>query len=304
MKVKTLYFRSKTFEFKWGVGSTLVFLIIIGLIVYASFLIRLKYADKPQIKAISSLNEIEGYLKDPEKTLIVFDVDYVLIQPSDPCYQFPNFRRHMRLAKKLFGQLTPLQRDLFASLLVFDEAGSSLIESQAPLFIRQLQQKGYKTIGLTATLTGKLQNKDLKNARIDQLKNVAIDFSQIFPSVNHIRMQTLPANMTEYPEFYQGVLFANGENKKVMKGVVLKEFLKAVNLQPEYILVIDDRKNNLEVIAEEFKNSPIMIQGLHYHGNMIFPSKKVTRTLFYAKGSALAKKAIEMSKNYVDIEKK
>lgn len=254
--------------------------------------------NESSIITIESTSQIKAYLKTYEETLIVFDVDYVLTHPAEPCYQFPNFIRYKESAKKAHDRLTPVQRDLFSSLMVFDDKGAILIEEQTPKIIQELQSKHYKVIALTATLTCDLEGKNLKKARYDNLKKMGIDFSHAFPSFANRQFKELPSSMNCFPEFYNGILLTNGENKQILKGQLLKAFLKEANFNPKYIVVVDDRKINLETIIKDFENSSIIITGLHYTGHLSYPSLSVEHDHFYNKCLNLAEKAKEVSKNY------
>lgn len=247
-------------------------------------------------QTIESLEEIKNYLKNPSDTLVVFDVDYVLTHPAESAYQFANFAQNINFIKKLFLSLSPLQRDLFANLMVFDSQGSILVEKKTPDLISELQKKGYKTIALTATLTSSIEKMDLKKNRVDSLKKMGIDFSTSFTESNQIDFTSLIPNRETYPLFFEGILFSNGENQANQKGVVLKEFLKTTQFTPKQIIVIDDRKPNLDSIYDSLKDSGIEIIGLHYKGSFLYPSEIVNADIFEEKWNLLAKKAIEISR--------
>ncbi len=248
-----------------------------------------------QFKTIHSLREVKEELNGPKDALIVFDVDYVLTHPTEPAYQFPNFAKHLNFVMKTFSELTNVQRDVFANLMVFDNEEGALVEDIATDLITSLHKEGYKSIALTATLTSFLDGVNLKEKRANRLKELGIDFASSFPDHETIEFKTLESNMNTYPQFYHGILFSNGENLVIQKGPVLKEFLKSVNYSPKTILVIDDREKNLIAISETFKDTPVTVRGLLYRGSLKFPSKRVDSEAFENMWLNLAQKAKDLS---------
>ena len=196
---------------------------------------------KNTFEIIHTLNEIKSHLSRPQDTLIVFDVDYVLTHPNEPAYQFPNFSKNLEFVKKTFSNLTHFQKDLFSNLMVFHQSGSSLVEECAPKLINSLNNKGYKVVALTAALTSSLIGQNTIKSRVKHLKSLGIDFSKSFINAQDAVFKSFDSNMGSFPEYYKGILFSNGENLKIQKGEVLKEFLKHVNYMPSTIVVIDDR---------------------------------------------------------------
>lgn len=256
-----------------------------------------------QFEVIHSLKEIQKYISNPKDTLIVFDVDYVLTHPNDPAYQFPNFSKHLEFVKKTFSELNATQKDLFANLMVFDVGGSSLVEESAASVLNSLQKNGYKTVALTAALTCTLAGQDVKEKRANHLKTLGIDFSNSFTDFKSKEFKSCDSNMGSYPELYRGILFSNGENLKIQKGQVLKEFLKYVNYRPKTIVVIDDRQNNLDSIADEFNDTETMIKGLLYKGSLEFESKEISTEDFKLKWKNLSDRAIALSESYSEQQK-
>lgn len=244
---------------------------------------------------ITKIKEIEKHLRDPKETLVIFDIDYVLTHPNEAAFQFPNFAYHMAFIRETFLNLTPLQRDIFANLMVFDACGTSLVEKEAPKFIQHLQKKGFKTLALTATLTSQLQELALKEERYNNLKQLGIDFNSSFSDLDELTFDMLEPNRKTYPSFYKGILFSNGENQINQKGPALKAFLEHLNMHPKSILMVDDRAPNLEGIINSFIEEPIEVKGFLYKGSFIFPSERVEKDAFEKKWQEIAKKAMELS---------
>ncbi len=245
--------------------------------------------------AIDSIGQVKTHLTDPLNCLVIFDVDYVLLHPLEPAFQFPNFVKNLDFIRKAFNELTPLQRDIFANLMVFDHLGSALVENQAPHIIEQIQKLNYKTIALTATLTGKLCKKSLIQERVKVLKLAGIDFSQSFAHVSSLQFKELSINGNSFPSYLKGILFSNGENQKNQKAETLNAFLEYVHYLPSHIILIDDRLPNLEKVSELAKQNNIQFTGLHYQGALKYHSKSISSLEFEEKWRALSQKAIDES---------
>jgi hypothetical protein len=71
-----------------------------------------------------------------------------------------------------------------------------------------------------------------------------------------------------YPTFYKGILCSNGENGTTTKGTVLLKFLEKVKAEPKIIVVIDDKKKNLQDIREYFakQNPEVRLVLMEYRG--------------------------------------
>lgn len=221
--------------------------------------------NKPYIE-INFLHEIQGHLKSPKDTLIVFDIDYVLTQPIERAFQFPIILKEIEFVKKIFYELSPSERDLLGNLMVMEEPGSCLIEKDSPNFIEQLTNRGYKSIALTAGLTAVINNRDLKQEKVARLKELKINFSSSFPHLSPCIYDHFETNFNSYPEYEQGIIFCNGENREIQKGTILKQFLSQIDFTPSTLLVIDDRDKNLEAISLAFSEMPLEVKCFLYKG--------------------------------------
>lgn len=222
-------------------------------------------------------SKIEEILKteSPEDVLVVFDIDMTLTQPDYPATFYPNLRKHQKVMKDIRDELTPEQRDTLAtSTLTLPQR---LIEKDSPTIIKAMQNKGVKVIALTATLTGSWKNDKNKIIfkRRDALQKMGFNFSfqgRVVPYMD------FPLYAAGYPTLYHGVLCSNGEQSGIGKGKILSAFLKQVGMLkgkpygsgfvPKVIIMIDDKKKNLEDVREVLsKDFPEMQYiGIEYQG--------------------------------------
>lgn len=248
---------------------------------------------------IHSLKEIQSYLASPQETLIVFDIDYVLTQPIEKAFQFPNILKQIEFVKKLFHTLSPSEKDLMGNLMVMEEPGSCLIEKETPSFIEQLKSFGYKVIALTAGLTTRFDEKDFKKEKMELLKKLNLHFSAAFSQGGPSIYDCFEINFNSYPEFDHGILFCNGENREIKKGAVLKHFLKEVEFSPSVIVIIDDRDKNLESISNSLAQTPIEVKCFLYKGCLTFsPCETIEKRDFEMKWLKLVEKAKRLDQQF------
>lgn len=221
------------------------------------------------IQEIQSLTEIAQIELDGHEAMAVFDIDDTLTILHEPAFQRPNFK--MRYPEIFAEMMAPLSKEerLLAFTLPLVMTQGDLLEIETPEFILHFQDKGVKTIALTAALAGKFQDFIIDDRRISELKRVGIDFSNSFPALQ----ETVFTNFQEpvigsYPVFKQGVIFTN-ENDK---GDVLVAFLKGLSWRPSLILFVDDRMEHLVAVekALEAFNPEIEFKGFHFQANPAF----------------------------------
>ena len=123
-----------------------------------------------QISTIHSFKEADmSGLTD--KSLVLFDVDDVLIATKDPI-----FRLRGNYKPQCWKNIDKEEKYHLQSIML---AGADfiLVEPSAPSVVHTLQKKGIKTLGLTAARTGKFGViEDTVQWRIDQLLKHNIDF--------------------------------------------------------------------------------------------------------------------------------
>jgi FMN phosphatase YigB (HAD superfamily) len=216
---------------------------------------------------VRSLRELEKDLvKVDDSTLIVFDVDEVLITTEDHAFhQYAN-EALGKYVQKLSGMSTSTQKqeelEKVMSLALISPK-RVLIEEHAPAFIRDLQQKGAKAIALTSFPTGKFGLiPSVESWRVEHLQSFDIDFSEAFPEVRYDTFTDMASKGKKAPVYKNGVLFSKGYTK----GEVLSTFFKKNNFYPKKVIFIDDLRENLESVKEELHKLGIEFVGVQYLG--------------------------------------
>lgn len=217
------------------------------------------------ISEISSFKELTTLSSEVgPQSLVVFDVDLVLVQPKDPAFQQKNYHNHRRDLRPLLAPLNETEKDLMLNLFACDD--NVLVEHETPSFIKQIQEQQAKTLGLTASLSkenGPIPN--FAHYRYDNLHSHGINFSQSFEQDDCLYPE-LGEKYGAHPCFYKGILFCNSD--AVDKGVLLVHFLKEASWLPQEVIFFDDSLSNLENVQEHLtKHHPeVRFQGFHYKG--------------------------------------
>lgn len=204
-----------------------------------------------------------------ESDLVIFDVDDVLITNTDVYlqteYQEDLFLAIMNaIAKAKTPQEIAHIFDRLSLLYLLPER--VLVEKETPLLIKQLQEKGIKTLALTSCDTGKFGLVDsIQKWRIEHLLSFGIDFSSSYAISEPI---WLPISASKKPALYEkGILFSKGYKKSE----VLLAFLNKYDLKPARIFFFDDLLENHEDLEEALNKEGIRFIGLHYLGAKTVP---------------------------------
>jgi Protein of unknown function (DUF2608) len=214
-----------------------------------------------QILPIRSMNEASEHLAGAnEQTLIIFDVDQVLIIPRPPIFQPQNRVLYRPLFNKLIANLTHDQHTLAGSFVI-SNVGATLVEPDTPALIRSLQQRGIPCIALTAAISSSCAGwGDRRHDRHISLREQGIEFSM--RDIADFDLPSLPGLGGRHAVYSRGVLYTNGDLSS--KGEVLRAFLLATGIWPEKVLFFDDRRDNVESVEEHMERLGIPHTSFHY----------------------------------------
>ena len=71
-----------------------------------------------QITQVNEMKEVfDAFKKADSKTLAIFDVDMVLVQPSDPAFQMANMKRYSAVSKRIMKEVPTDKQMIFLSLM-------------------------------------------------------------------------------------------------------------------------------------------------------------------------------------------
>ncbi len=259
-------------------------------LLYFSIVILCSFASGyATINKVNTMEEVTRYFANADcDTLIIFDIDMVLIQPSDPAFQMANMVHFRNVAKRISQSIPQEKKNLFLTLMLLN-SDSILVDTYTPTLLSRLIENSVPTIALTSNLTGPLKNiASLEAWKINRLCKLGIDFTSSAPMQENQTFCDLPSYRGNYSSYKQGILFANGP--VCPKGDVLIRFLQIAGLHPKRVIFIDDREDNLKNVEESLNkyNPLIQYDGIHYLGANLYPSPQISEQEFETKWSALA----------------
>ncbi|MDR0647612.1 MAG: DUF2608 domain-containing protein [Puniceicoccales bacterium] len=215
-----------------------------------------------------------------EDILCAFDIDGTLLQTDFPATYIPNIVQHMDVYRTLarrYQQVDPTLACMYALKLP-----QRLVEKDSLKLIQHLKEKNIKTIAFTATLTGPFEEyQRAENMRYAQLKQYGINFENTFTEKDFL-LTNCPAYRSNYPSFYRGILFSNGEQGMATKGTVLCAFLKTIDWIPRCVVLIDDRVKNLDDVKKSLRAHYPQTQfvGIEYQGARYYCPQTVSAEAF------------------------
>lgn len=215
-----------------------------------------------EIITTSDFNVIEDYVKSArDSTLVIFDIDDVLLQSKDFCLKNYYPDKEQEKSKYFFKKINEqLSIDQQSEMIMQIEL--NLIDLKMVKLINTLQKNSIKVLALTAKTTGKFGNIPyMENLTIKELHDFGYHFEKSWLNLNdQIFYQITPKSSKEFAMFKQGVLLTNG----AAKGNVLKKFLDYAKLHPKKIIFIDDYRKNLESVAYFANKENIIFLGIEY----------------------------------------
>lgn len=257
-----------------------------------------------EIYMVESMQQVQSMVEQTlerhvaSDVLVAFDIDMTLTQPDHPALYYPAMMKYSTDFKEILSELNPAQRDLIITLCT--QYPQILVDETHPEIVRNVQKMGFKTIALTATVTGNIKDKygtvlRVVQSRYDMLDKFNINFSGSY-SIDEVTFSDMPSHNGNHPVFYRGILFANGEKdetgktQKTGKGSVLISFLKHVQINPKTIVMVDDRKSNLVDIENHLSmhNPDIHFIGIEFGGAFNYAPKNITSEEFRMFWQALA----------------
>jgi phosphoserine phosphatase len=197
----------------------------------------------------ADLQEILPYID--QETLVIFDIDDTLIQPTQMVGS-TDWGHHVMRQLMEIG----LERDdafLEASHRLYCAAGHSEFRTVEPTtteVVNHLQEQGIMVIGLTSRPAWYCEQTR------EQLESVNIDLSKTAPDHPEFNLESgLPI-----PLYSEGVIYTY----RVNKGHSLAEFLAVTGLEPKRIVFVDDGLRNVQCVETTMQDLGIECHGFRY----------------------------------------
>lgn len=215
-----------------------------------------------EITQTSNLAPIEAALNQADlETLVIFDVDDVLITAKDQILQ----PVHHKLAKKLEESLESRHSEEESQKLwsiIWLTRIDELVDPKMVSLIKEAQTKGIKVMALTNAWTGSFGNiPSLEDWRIGELEDFGYTFKDSWSKLKSKTFTNLKSkDPKRFPVFKSGIVFTCN----LPKAEVLKAFLQYTNLSPKKIIFIDDKRKHLESVEAFAKATGIPFIGFEY----------------------------------------
>ncbi len=231
--------------------------IILVIILY--ILVATNMTAYAQITQITDFQLLESSIKNMDSnTLVIFDVDHVLIMPTDEYSLNRNpYRRQLWQDLKLRSSEEEFK---FLRSIAVSSAKWRLVDTNIMTVLSELKNKNIPTVALTSLATGKFGIiEKMEDLRIKELQSVGIDFTNLTPLHGELPINELKS-MHGTPMLKAGIILT----AEVDKAKVLEHILHKKNYYPKRIVFIDDQLNNLESLEKLCIKLKIKFEGFHY----------------------------------------
>lgn len=209
----------------------------------------------------------------PKDTLVVFDVDFVLITPNDNVFLMTATEEGQKfqaiIYDDLWSRLPVHELDELHTTIMTTQPWRQVTPDTASIF-NKIKAKGYKVLGLTASGTGRIGIiSSMEEWRVAQLKDVGIAFDASFVNAKAGSLDSYIPKISEhyskskhpsFPTAKDGVIFTT----YVPKGEVLGAYLQFARIKPRKLIFIDDRLHNLESVQDYCQKFGIAFVGYEY----------------------------------------
>ncbi len=230
-------------------------LVVMAIVVSIMYLVMPR--NKYPVQELSTFSEFSMQSIASPETLVLFDVDEVIISSLETSQFSLLFR-----ARLLWNFPQFFNHDTWecAHSWLWKNAQFSLIEPGVVPLIQQLKQQGCFVLGLTSMESGAYGViPDMPMWRYEMLRGMGVAFTQEFGNYTFTR---LPAYRDHYPVLYKGILCANQQSK----GAVLQAFLEQFALRPQKLIFFDDSLDNLQSVGKVCEALGIPVALYHYKG--------------------------------------
>ncbi len=220
-----------------------------------------------QGQPICSFKEIESEIDSvravhrPEDVLVLFDVNYTLLFVDHPAMYIPNIKQHPIEMQVIMQGLSKEEQNIVIGLATKAEP-QRVVEESIPGTIQRIKNSGVKVLALSAALSGMFCGLDSEEWFYSTLKSFDIDFSSSFQNIDSFTFNDFPLYNNSLPTYNKGIVLTN----KCDKGAVLVSFLKRTGYHPKMVVLVDNKKANIEEMEATLKafDPQMGFMGLNY----------------------------------------
>ncbi|MCC8484021.1 MAG: DUF2608 domain-containing protein [Rickettsia endosymbiont of Labidopullus appendiculatus] len=213
---------------------------------------------------LHSFDDLTKIIKVEKDTLIVFDIDGVILCPKDSYLSHDNREVHHKFLDDIEKSQGLAQKKNIYGLII-SQMEHKLIE---PSFVKHfwfLRFNGSDIVALTS-IGPNNPYFDQEQDRVDVLKDKGLIFDEKYKGMVKIDEQSRPQ-----PKAIEGIIFARGYEK----GLVLKAYLDQQKANYSKIVVIDDMSKNLDSIEKYLKDKVDNIILIEYSYDTVGEQKSI-----------------------------
>lgn len=221
-----------------------------------------------EIQKTGTLNPLWEKLTDMDShTLVIFDVNEVLIVPQDMILRKKSKTLRSKLEEKYLNPLGEEKKLALQSKIYLKKNVYIPIDPCISSLIKQIKNRQAKAMALTAGKTGPFGLiPHFEDQRLVILREMGINFSD-FPDTENLTFIDGHTFTSKAPIYTNGIL----HSRPYSKGQVLEAFLNRIPFHPKKILFVDNDLSNLESVEEIAKKRGISFLGLFYQGEESLP---------------------------------
>lgn len=232
---------------------------------------RHTFTKTTKISDFLKISEIIGNLD--QDSLVLFDVDDVLIMDQDQYRLTHPYRRQWRAENK--NRLTREERQLFFSIILKNRT-IRLVDPYIADILNELWKRQIPTVALTKLYTGRFGViENFTNWRLKELKGINIDFIKSTPIKEEILIDELHVEngINGRPMMTEGVILT----ANVDKGLALENILHKKNYYPKTIIFVDDVLENIESVEKICAKLQINFYGFEFNGASLVPEAELDK---------------------------
>lgn len=221
-----------------------------------------------------------------ENTLIIFDVDSTLIMSTDQYLRRNAFKKFKTEYEKSTEAFTEQEKSLLLHLLVM-ESPSQLMEYDFIKLLNHIDKKNACALACTAARFYHISTIFFPDFRFNELKKLGIDFSKSYNGRCQFKMYST-SNQNE-TGIDRGIVYTG---HFLTKGLFIEEIISFIGFMPTKIIIIDDKKKNIEsfYITLHEQYPAIEFLGIHYRKIENLHDHKLQRNVFLNKIKTIVQK--------------
>lgn len=223
--------------------------------------------------------------KADQDTLVIFDVDDVLMAPTDEFAFRPLIRKN--LYKALKANHSKKELEILTSA-IFQKRTVQMVNPKVIDIIDNLKQRKILTTALTSWWTGKYGKiSKMEDLRFKGLNEIGISFISLSPFKMDKAFPDIPTPF-DVPMIKNGIIITSCGDK----GLVLKAALNDSHLKIKKIIFIDDQLSQLHSVEKICQDLGIEFTGIYYTEVLSIPLPKLDEQKEKARFEILEKEGV------------